>query len=141
MLRHLHPNSKLILLNIINKIWENDFFPDQWRKAFLIPVLKPNKDDKDVKSYRPIAMTNVICKLTERMVNRRLYWLMETKRLISNVQCGFRQNRSCLDHLVRLEDYVLKGFSNKHHTIAVFFDLENAYDSVWRHFILQKLNT
>ena len=140
MLKHLHPNSKLILLKILNGIWKNDLFPSQWRKSILIPILKANKDYKDVTSYRPISMTSVLCKLIERMVNKRLWWLLENKRLISKYQCGFRQNRSCLDHLVRLEDYVLKGFANKQHTVAVFFDLEHAYDTTWRHLILHKLN-
>ena len=102
MLKHLHPNSKLVLLGIINKIWTNDLFPDQWKKAILIPVPKANKDPDNVRNYRPIAMTSVLCKLMERMVNKRLWWLLENKRLISNVQCGFRQNRSCLDYLILL---------------------------------------
>ena len=77
MLKHLHPNSKLVLLGIINKIWTNDLFPDQWKKAILIPVPKANKDPDNVRNYRPIAMTSVLCKLMERMVNKRLWWLLE----------------------------------------------------------------
>lgn len=34
----------------------------------MVPILKPGKDAAKAGSYRPIALTTVICKLMERMV-------------------------------------------------------------------------
>lgn len=53
--------------------------------------------------------------------------------LISKVQCGFRKGRSTMDHLIGL------AFIKKEHAVAVFFDLEKAYDTTWKFGILKYL--
>ena len=93
----------LLLLDIYNEIWSENVFPAQWHEAIVIPFSKPNKNPKEAKSYRPIALTSCVCKLMERMVNDRLMWILETRRILDDVQYGFRKNRSTSDVLVRLE--------------------------------------
>ena len=56
-----------------------------------------------------------------------------------NVQSGFRKNRSTTDQLVRLESFVREAFVQKQHVVAVFFDLEKAYDTTWKHGIMKDL--
>ena len=95
-------------------------FPDEWRKAIIIPIPKPGKNHQDPSNYRPIALTSCLCKLIEKMVNKRLLWYLETEEKLSRYQCGFRKSRSTLDHLVRLESFIRKAFINKEHVTAVF---------------------
>lgn len=52
---------------------------------------------------------------------------------------GFRKNRSTLDSLAILEQAIQDSFLARSHLVAVFFDLEKAYDRTWRYGILQKL--
>jgi hypothetical protein len=73
----------------------------------------------------------------ERMINRRLFWILESRNLLSNAQCGFRRIRSTLDHLVNLEYYIQNAFLQRQHLVAVFLDLEKAYDTTWRYGILR----
>nr|KAG5685621.1 hypothetical protein BaRGS_001502 [Batillaria attramentaria] len=42
----------------------------------------------------------------ERLVNARLVWVLESEGLLSDLQCGFRQGRSTIDHLVRFESFI-----------------------------------
>ena len=65
---------------------------------------------------------------------------LETSKLLSNFQCGFRKNRSTIDHLVRLERFIREAFANKEHLVAIFFDLEKAFDTTWKHGILKDLH-
>ena len=81
----------------------------------------------------------LICKLMEKMVNRRLVWWLEAHNFFSSVQCGFRKRRCTTDHLVRLDTAVRLAFKRKRHLLAVFFDIEKAYDTTWRAGILSKL--
>ena len=67
-------------------------------------------------------------------------WHLENENLISNNQCGFRPLRSCIDQLARLENYIQNAFINKEYVIAIFFDLEKAYDTTWRNSIVKQLN-
>ena len=75
----------------------------------------------------------------ERMVYERLMWQLEMLGALSPFQCGFRKNRSTIDHLVRFETYVRSAFINKEHVVAVLFDIEKAYDTTWKHGILSDL--
>nr|KAG5694511.1 hypothetical protein BaRGS_030386 [Batillaria attramentaria] len=45
----------------------------------------------------------------ERLVNARLVWVLESEGLLSDLQCGFRQGRSTVDHLVRFESFIRDG--------------------------------
>ena len=60
------------LLEFYNRIWQTQTFPSDWANAITIPIHKPGKDPKSETSYRPIALTNVMCKVMERLVNGRL---------------------------------------------------------------------
>ena len=105
LLKHLPDASLLRLLNIFNKIWISGDFPSDWRKAIIIPIPKPGKDPTNPTNYRPIALTSCICKTMERMINRRLVWYLESNKLLTNVECGFRSRHSTVDHLVRFETF------------------------------------
>jgi len=73
------------------------------------------------------------------MINTRLVWYLEKLKLITPVQSGFRKQRSTTDQLVRLETFVREAFVNKQHTVAIFFDLEKAYDTTWKYGIMKDL--
>ena len=50
-----------------------------------------------------------------------------------------RHQRSTNDHLVRLETFIREAFIKKEHLVAVFFDLEKAYDTTWKYGIMNDL--
>ena len=139
MLKKLSDQSLSALLSFYNHIWTSHEFPSGWREAVIIPILKQGKDGTDALHYRPIALTSCVCKLLESMVNRRLVWFLENTGFFDIAQCGFRKNRSTIDHIVSLDTAVRQSFASKQHTFAVLFDIEKAYDTAWRHAILDKL--
>ena len=138
-LKHLSPESLLVLLDIFNSIWATGNFPKAWREGTIIPIAKPGKDAKNPTNYRPISLTSCLCKTMERMINTRLVWFIESNGFISNYQSGFRYGYSTTDQLVRLEAFIRDGFVRNHHVVSVFFDLEKAYDTTWKYGILKDL--
>ena len=91
ILKHLPSDALETLLNIMNDIWRTGKFPEVWHKAVIIPILKPGKDKTEASNYRPIALTSCICKTTERMINDRLVWFLESNNLISGSHAGFHK--------------------------------------------------
>ena len=69
------------------------------------------------------------------MINCCLMWKLETENLLAKEQCKFRRNHSTIDQFIRLESTVRNAFVNKQH-VAIFFDLEKAYDTTWKSGIL-----
>lgn len=76
----------------------------------------------------------------ERIINDRLVYTVETKGLIQNYQSGFRRGRGTMDPLVYLEDAIRRAQVNKESVVAVFFDIEKAYDMMWKEGLLIKLS-
>ena len=140
ILRHLPDRTLVFLLDIINEIWKDGTFPESWKSALILAIPKPGKDHYDPNNYRPIALTSCICKTVERMVNERLIWYLEKNKLINKNQCGFRANRSTMDHLVRMESFIRNAFINQEHLVAVFFDLQKAYDTTWKYGIMKDMH-
>jgi hypothetical protein len=139
-LKHLPTESREALLRIFNDVWLSGDFPTSWREATVIPIPKPGKDATDPGNYRPIALTSCLCKTFERMVNERLVWFLERNGILTEVQSGFRKQRSTTDQLLRLETFIREAFVRREHVVAVFFDLEKAYDTTWRYGILRDLH-
>lgn len=141
MLKHLPPSSLTFLLALFNRIWSLGDFPPSWREALVLPFVKPGTTGSLPCEYRPIALTSCLCKLMERMVNHRLMWHLESKSLLSSCQFGYRRARSTADPLAHIDTYIKSAFARRESVLAVFFDLEKAYDTTWRYNILNQLSS
>ena len=139
MLLHLGSKGKQNLLKFINRSWQESHLPKAWRTATITPILKPGKKDDEPTSYRPISLTSNIGKLAERMINTRLYWWLEHRKIINPYQAGFRKGMRTEDQLFRFVQSTLDASQKYEHTGAVFIDLKQAYDKVWRSGLLMKM--
>ena len=52
---------------------------------------------------------------------------------------GFRKGRSTIDNIINLENDIQKNINNKKHVLAVFLDLEKAYDRIKIKNLIKKL--
>ena len=73
------------------------------------------------------------------MVNERLVWYLENNGLLAKLQCG--KKISTVDHLVRLETFIRDAFIQNQYLVAVFFDLQKAYDTTSKYGILPNLQS
>jgi potassium voltage-gated channel Eag-related subfamily H protein 8 len=78
--------------------------PDACKEAIVIfvRVLKPCIDRPQATWSQTDQPRQFLCKAVERVVNRRLVWFLESRKLLSGTQCGFRRHRSAVDRLVNL---------------------------------------
>ena len=141
ILRHLLIETLHILLDIRNETWKSDTFPESRREALIISIPKPGKGHFNPLNYRNITLISCIFKTVERMVNERLVCYLEKNGVLAKQQCGYRSNGSTVDHLVHLETFIKDAFIHNQHLVAVFFDLQKAYDTTWKYGILQNLHS
>lgn len=139
MLQHLGSAAIQKLLDIYNMSWTTGQVPQCWREATMIPVLKKGKNKSKALSYRPISLTSCVCKTLERIVNQRMQLFLETECIIVPEQAGFRQYKSTEDQTTHLTQVIEDAFQAKKVTLAVFIDLQKAFDKVWKDGLLVKL--
>ena len=139
MLLHLGPKAKKKLLQLYNESWKSGIVPQIWREAIMVPVHKKGKEKSKAGSYRPISLLSCVGKLLERMINTRLMWHLEEKNHISPEQAAFRSNHSTEDQVTYLAQAIEDGFQEKKHTLAVWIDIEKAFEKVWKDGLKLKL--
>ena len=111
LLYNLHDNSKIVLLNLLNKIWHGGQLPTSWHHAIIIPIPKQGKDKTLPTGYRPVSLTCTICKLAEKLISNRLIWYLESNDILLPEQSGFRPGRSVMDNILHLCNDVNKAWA------------------------------
>lgn len=124
------------LLKLFNTCVTDLKLPNMWRKARVIALLKPGKDSKDPKSYRPVSLLCHLYKLFERLILNRINAILQ-ERLIPQ-QAGFRPGKSCCGQILNLTQFIEDGFEERRITGTVFIDLTAAYDTVNHRKLLTK---
>ena len=128
-LKNLGPNALSWLTEFLQRCFNLRCIPKIWRKAKIIPVLKPKKDPVDVRSYRPISLLSLGYKLYERVVMKRISPFVECA--LPDEQFGFRPHRSTELQVLNITQEIEDAFQAKSSVGAVFVDLSSAYDTVW----------
>ncbi|GFX86668.1 RNA-directed DNA polymerase from mobile element jockey [Trichonephila clavipes] len=133
MIVHFGEIAKKYLLNIFITSWRSGKLPKIWKSSVIIPILKPGKDATSCKSYRPISLTCILCKLMERIIHSHLIKFLTEQNFLHFYQTAYRANHSTVDQLFYLSQTIINGFQEKPHekTVAVFLDLSSAFNRVW----------
>lgn len=124
---------------LFNHIFNLGFFPMSWKCAKIIPILKPNANSKNPKSYRPISLLSNISKLFEEFLLQKIKIHISDKNILKNYQFGFRNYHSTNHALMLLSDYVATNLNKQCATIAVSLDFEKAFDTAWIEGIIYKM--
>ncbi|GFU01164.1 RNA-directed DNA polymerase from mobile element jockey [Trichonephila clavipes] len=115
------------------------YFPNAWKTAVIIPVLKPGKDPTRADSHRPISLLPILSKLAEKIISARLNDYLERNNILTPEQHGFRPRLSTSHQLLRVVEYIKDAIDRNQYTAAVFLDIQKAFDRVWHTGLLYKL--
>ena len=135
-LKNLPNRAIQILTEFYNFIWINGVYPKIWSEATIIPIPKPGKDKSQPMNYRPIALTCTMCKVFEKILNKRLKNHLKLTNQLSIHQSGFRANKSTYDHLIAPEKYICEAFIKNLHVLVVSLDMKKAYELIWKERII-----
>ena len=120
-----------------NKCIEERTFPKCLKISKVIPIF--NKGDKrKPETYRPISLLNSISKVFEKLLQSRMIKFCEKNSIISGNQYGFRSNRSCIDAIVSITEFIRTEIDGKSLGQACFKDLQKAFDTLDHKILLQK---
>ncbi len=95
--------SSQMLLSPFNNIYVLNIIPSIWKKAIIKPIHQSSNIDARLSlNYRGIALLSTVYKLYMLVLNNRLVSYLEINRIYAEEQNGFRQKRSCSEHIFSL---------------------------------------
>ena len=113
--------------------------PDDWKKAFIIPVYKKG-DRSCAAKYRPISLTSLPCKIMEHIICSNIFSHLDEHGILCDQQHGFRQKRSCETQLITaINDFAIT-LNNSEQVDAIFLDLSKVFDTVPHKRLCNKLS-
>jgi len=101
----------------------------QWKHDHVSPIFK-NGNRSDAKSYRPISLTSVICKVMEHIIVSQVMKHLEQHNILSESQCSFRLQRSCESQLFITLNDITKAVDNKLQVDVAILDFSKAFNKV-----------
>ena len=105
-------------------------FPQEWKKANVVPVHKKN-DKQLVKNYRHISLLPIYGKIFERILYNSLFNFLNQNDLISPAQSGFKPGDSCISQLLSVTHEIYHSMDEGYEIRGVFLDISKAFDKVW----------
>ena len=129
LLKNLGEKTTKELTEIIQKIWQTEELPEDWKCALIHPLHKKG-DRTNVNNYRGISLLQVTYKILSACLLKRTQEQLEHK--IGEYQAGFRPNRSCTEQIFNLKTILKYKAVRGATVICVFIDFKKAYDSVDR---------
>ncbi|RUS90025.1 hypothetical protein EGW08_002212 [Elysia chlorotica] len=117
---------------LLTKIWENECVPVDWKKGHLVKL--PKKGDLSFcNNWRGIMLLSLPGKVLSRIILERLKTALD--KTLREEQAGFRQDRSCTDHIATLRIIIEQSLEWQAPLYCIFVDFQKAFDSVDREVI------
>lgn len=127
-----------VIAHFVNLSFKTGLYPNELKVAIIRPIYK-NGSHKEFTNYRPIAILNVINKIVEKNIVSQITSFIENNQIISNVQHGFRPNRSTATALSEFVDYVNNALNEQKIVFAIFVDFKKAFDTLDHDGLLQSM--
>ena len=113
--------------------------PDDWRKANITPIHKKG-DRTDPSNYRPVSLTSQVCKVLESIVRTHIVDHLDTNKILSDKQHGFREGRSCLTNLLVMMESWTEILDDDDGIDVAYLDFRKAFDLVSHKHLLYKMS-
>ena len=127
-----------VLCRLFRLILISCTYPSSWKHALVQPV--PKKGDlSNPSNYRPIALTSAVAKVFENLLNSHFIKHLNSNKLLSDHQYGFRKARSTRDLLSYLTHTWSSFLRNFGESFVIALDISKTFDKVWHKALLAKL--
>ena len=135
------PDSMIDQITLLfNMIKSSGILPQGWNRGRITLVHKRGLRES-LGNYRPITVLVSLSGLYSKVLNERLIAVVETHKLLGEIQCGFRKNRCGADNTFVLDTILWKYRATGKPVHMSFIDICKAYDTVNRAKLWKKLSS
>jgi len=123
---------------LFNDVWEHRVWPSDWTLGWICPIFKKGaRSDPD--HYRGITLLPHYDKLLKSVMRTRLSAVIESRRLLSPFQAGFRAEYGTMDHVLTLNEIATSYYERDAPLFLAFLDVSKAYDHTARNLLWYRL--
>ena len=115
------------LTEIINCSLATSTFPDAWKAAEVIPLLKEG-DHNVASNNRPLSLLPVASKVCERIVLNQLSGYLTDHNRLTHHQHGNKKIHSTETLSIYITDNILEAMDNKKITVLILLDFSKAFE-------------
>ena len=112
--------------------------PKFYKMGYVTPLHKKGSKAEPI-NYRPVTLISHIVKTFERVVRKSMVTYLETNKLLTGRQHGFRSGRSTLTQLLNHFDMIYEGLVDGKDTDSIYLDYAKAFDRVDHELLISKL--
>ena len=126
------------LTDIINTSLTTSTFPDYWKEAEVIPLLKEG-DHEHASNNRPLSLLKVASKICEKVAFNQFSLYLSQNNHLNPHQSGNKKHHSTESLNILVCDSLLNAMDNKKISALILLDLSKAFDSISHDILLRKL--
>ena len=126
-----------LLTTLFQKSIDKGEVPTQWRTANITPIFKKGEKHQ-AANYRPVSLTAITSKLLEHIVAKVIMTHLESNKILTECQHGFRSKRSCETQLLNFTQELTKGIAEGRQYDVNVMDFSKAFDKVPHQRLLRK---
>ena len=128
----------------IMEIWRTSLdigkLPEGIAQAVITPIYKGGIKSEPA-NYRPVALTNHVTKIFERVLRKAIVHHMEINNMMNVTQHGFRSGRSTISQLLHYYDDIFTKIEEGKEVDSVYLDVSKAFDKVDHNILLKKMES
>jgi ribonuclease HI len=135
------PHINESITTLFNAIVDTGHHPSPWKDSTTVILKKPNKPDyANPRAYRPIALLDVLGKILEGVIAKRIaHWLCPTGKM-SHLQFGGVPGRSATDAGLWLTHRIKQEQEAGRKVTSLTFDIKGYYDSMSHEYLTAVLS-
>ena len=115
------------LSHLVNLSIQTSMFPNTEKSCKVTPIFKSG-DPSNIDNYRPITVTPVLSKVLGKVSFDQLSTYLDSNKLLSPHQFGFRQGRSTQHAVTLLRDRINLNIDKGLCTGVVYMDLRKSFE-------------
>ncbi len=128
-----------LYVKLFNKVLDRGGIPDDCLGGVIVPIYKNVGEVYDANNYRGITLLSCCGKLFYTLLNVRLTDFCEENQIIKEIQAGFRQGYSTVDHVFVIKSLTDLFLHRKKKLFCLYIDYRKAFDLVCRDGLWYKL--
>ena len=139
MLKYIKHFVSKPLLSIINQSIRTGYFPSDWKKTIVSPILKAGKDKTSPESYRPVSLLSALSRIMELMIAGEMDRYAEGSEILPDATHGYRKNRSTVTALLEVTSDIIEGYDSNQLLSFTALDISAGFDTVASSYLLRTL--